>query len=95
MACLSNGTATVTNVGPLSEAFWQEEEVCAISPSLAANQFAALAVDLLMDTKLRNLFADFGRAKYLRCFSLQNTLTVLLSANAECIQGEFKTEYSS
>ena len=78
MAALTNGVATVSTEGELTEALWRETPAAALAPASNPRATAAAVLALLDDPARRRQLADAGRRAYDSHFAIENSLRLLL-----------------
>lgn len=76
MPALALGEAVVTNIGALSESFWQEGGVAAATTP-AAGSIASVCLELLTDDARRINVGEGGRRLYESTFALSHTINAL------------------
>ena len=74
MASLANGCPTVTTVGPLTEALWEDEDGVAMTPVGDTAALVELVAALLRDDTRRAALGRAGRRLYERRFALRHTV---------------------
>lgn len=79
MACLANGVAVVTNVGPLSERLWAGELLVDLADPPTPDGLAAACSILLDSPDRRRELGGRGRTVYRDRFSLDRTVEMLLA----------------
>ena len=78
MAALTNGVATVSTEGELTEAVWRETKAAALAAASNPRATAQAVVGLLDDASGRRRLADAGRRAYDAHFAIENSVRVLL-----------------
>lgn len=76
MPALALGKAVVTNIGDLSESFWQEGGVAAATIP-TADSIASVCLELLVDGARRTKVGEEGRRLYESTFALPRTINAL------------------
>jgi len=74
MASLVNGCPTVTTMGPLTEAIWEDEGGVAMAPTGDTAPLVELVVELLRDDARRAALGRAGRRLYDSRFALRHTV---------------------
>jgi glycosyltransferase involved in cell wall biosynthesis len=78
MAALTNGVATVSTDGALTEPVWRATGAVALAPAGDGGALAAKAIDLLADRSARAALAGAGRRVYDAHFAIENAVDALL-----------------
>ncbi|HET7189597.1 MAG TPA: glycosyltransferase family 4 protein, partial [Gemmatimonadaceae bacterium] len=78
MAALTNGVATVSTDGALTEAVWRSSGAVALAPANDARAIATTAIGLLGDSTARAELAAAGRRAYDAHFAIENSVDTLL-----------------
>lgn len=79
MACLANGVAVVTNLGPLSEPLWEGELASGVADPPIPDRFSEVAMHLLGSPELRCDLGARGRELYQVRFAFDRTVEALLA----------------
>jgi glycosyltransferase involved in cell wall biosynthesis len=78
MASLTNGVATVSTDGELTEPVWHASKAAALAPAANARAIAARVIALLEDAAARAELAERGRRAYDAHFAIEKTVDALL-----------------
>lgn len=84
MAALSLGVPVITNLGPLSEPFWNSSGAIAIAGSSSGVDLAEETLELIADHPRRTEMSSKGRDLYQERFHIRHTVAALLRSEAPC-----------
>ncbi len=80
MAAMTNGVATVSTTGDLTEPVWSDTKAIALAPATNARATAAQTIELLGNASLRAQLGESARRAYDAHFAIEESVGALLTS---------------